>query len=140
MSRPLKFLINNKKYNAKEGETILDVALKNNIEIPHLCKHPDLEIKGNCRTCLVEVEGMGIVTSCSTKVELGMKVKTDSEKKQQENQNKEFPKFDEEAPLPYLDNEENKIQDQNQDQVTKKPDSTNEDILDIPAFIRRRMK
>ena len=62
------------------GETILDVALREAIDIPHLCKHPDLNIKGNCRTCLVEVAGMGIVTSCSTQVKEGMKVKTETPK------------------------------------------------------------
>ena len=76
----IKFQINNKNYFAKTSETILDVALREKIEIPHLCKHPDLEIKANCRTCLVEVEKMGLVTSCSTKVKQGMKVKTDTKK------------------------------------------------------------
>ncbi|MAG44842.1 cell division protein FtsZ [bacterium] len=57
-----------------------------------------------------------------------------SEKKQK---NKEFPKFEEETPLPYLDEEERQeVQKDN----TKKPASSDEDILDIPAFIRRRMK
>jgi len=78
--KKIKFQINSQEYIASQGETILDVALREKIEIPHLCKHPDLEIKGNCRVCLVEVEGMGVVTSCSTQVEDGMKVKTDTPK------------------------------------------------------------
>ncbi|MFH1610627.1 MAG: [FeFe] hydrogenase, group A [Patescibacteria group bacterium] len=77
--KKLKFKINDKQYFAKPGETVLDVALREKIEIPHLCKHPDLSIKGNCRVCLVEVKGMGLVTSCSTKVEGGMEVLTEDE-------------------------------------------------------------
>lgn len=76
----IKFYINNKPYWAQPGETILDVALRENLNIPHLCKHPDLSIKGNCRVCLVEVEGQGIVTSCSTEVQPGMKVKLNTPK------------------------------------------------------------
>ncbi|MBU4481861.1 (2Fe-2S)-binding protein, partial [Patescibacteria group bacterium] len=75
----IKFTINNKKYTARTGESILDIALREKIEIPHLCKHPDLDIKANCRVCLVEVAGQGLVTSCSTQVEQGMEVFTESE-------------------------------------------------------------
>jgi iron-only hydrogenase group A len=74
------FQINDKKYTTDRKETILDFSLRNNMEIPHLCKHPDLEIKGNCRVCLVEVEGKGMVTSCSTFIEPGMKVRLDTPK------------------------------------------------------------
>jgi iron-only hydrogenase group A len=75
--KKIKFTINNKEYLAKKGETILDVAKREKIEIPHLCKHPDLKIKGNCRMCLVEANGQ-IVTSCSTEVLPDMKVLTDT--------------------------------------------------------------
>ena len=74
----ISFQINNKTYHASKGEMILDVALREGLAIPHLCKHPDLSVKANCRVCLVEVEGMGLVTSCSTEVEPGMKVKMDT--------------------------------------------------------------
>ncbi|HPA25497.1 MAG TPA: [Fe-Fe] hydrogenase large subunit C-terminal domain-containing protein [bacterium] len=74
--KKIKITINGKEYLANQNETILEVALRENIDIPHLCKHPDLSIKGICRTCVVEVEGLGLITSCSTKVESGMKVNT----------------------------------------------------------------
>ncbi len=80
MPKKIKITINNNKYDCLEGQTILDVCLKNNIHIPHLCKHPDLSIKGNCRTCVVEVKGKGVVTSCSTQVENKMQVFTHSDK------------------------------------------------------------
>ena len=77
--KTIKFKINDKQYFAQLGETVLDVALREKIEIPHLCKHPDLDIKGNCRVCLVEVKGMGLVTSCSTEVREGMEIFTENE-------------------------------------------------------------
>jgi len=87
MSKKINLTINDHAYTAHNGETILDVALRENIDIPHLCKHPDLSIQAICRTCVVEVvkvrlgfktQPSEIVTSCSTKVEEGMKIKTKS--------------------------------------------------------------
>ena len=59
----------------REGVSILDAALEAGIFIPHLCSHPDLEAKGGCRLCSVEIEGRaGAVPSCMTKAEDGMKI------------------------------------------------------------------
>ena len=64
---------------AEAGERILDCALRNGIQIPHLCNHPSLPPFGACRMCMVEVEGMrGYPTSCTTPVTEGMKVQTDT--------------------------------------------------------------
>ncbi|HPI67449.1 MAG TPA: [Fe-Fe] hydrogenase large subunit C-terminal domain-containing protein [bacterium] len=76
----IKLSINNKEYTAELNETILDVALRENIFIAHLCKHPDLKIQGNCRLCLVEIDGLGLTTACSTLVKEGLKIKTESPK------------------------------------------------------------
>lgn len=71
--------INNKKINAREGETILEAARRHGIKIPSLCYHPDLEIKANCRVCLVEIKGaQRLVTACSTPVAPGQEIFTDS--------------------------------------------------------------
>lgn len=60
-----------------EGErNVLELARKAGIEIPTFCYHSSLSIYGACRLCLVEIEGRGIVTSCSTPPEAGMKIKT----------------------------------------------------------------
>ncbi|MCX8063590.1 MAG: sulfide/dihydroorotate dehydrogenase-like FAD/NAD-binding protein [Candidatus Hydrogenedentes bacterium] len=65
---------------AKQGETILECALRNGISIPHLCTHPALPPFGACRLCIVEVEGMrGYPTSCTTPVEDGMVIRTNTE-------------------------------------------------------------
>ncbi|MFA5248669.1 MAG: [Fe-Fe] hydrogenase large subunit C-terminal domain-containing protein [Patescibacteria group bacterium] len=75
----IKIKINNKFYSAEDGESILSVAKRNKIEIPHLCVHPDFPVKGNCRVCVVEVKGAKrLVPSCATKVADGMEIFTDS--------------------------------------------------------------
>ena len=59
--------IDDNKFEVENGKTVLEVALENNIEIPHYCYHPALEIAGSCRMCLVEVKGMPkLQVSCNT--------------------------------------------------------------------------
>jgi NADH-quinone oxidoreductase subunit G len=63
-----------------DGErNLLDLARKAGIDIPTFCYHSQLSIYGACRLCLVEVEGRGIVASCSTPPEPGMIVRTHTE-------------------------------------------------------------
>ena len=50
--------IDGKEVRVESGTTILEAAKKLGIEIPHYCYHPGLSIAGNCRICLVEVEGV----------------------------------------------------------------------------------
>jgi len=70
-------VIDGKECEAKLGQTILDVALDNGIDIPTLCFLKEINEVGACRICLVEVEGAkGLVTSCVTKVTPGMVVHT----------------------------------------------------------------
>lgn len=72
--------INGSDYAFKEGETILTVALRNNINIPVLCYLKDIAETGACRICLVEVEGVPQpVASCSAFASDGMVIRTDSE-------------------------------------------------------------
>ena len=58
---------------------ILDLARKAGIDIPTFCYHSDLSIYGACRLCLVDVEGRGVMASCSTPPEPGLKVRTHTE-------------------------------------------------------------
>lgn len=75
----MQIVIDGKKLTAEEGQTVLEVARENGIEIPTLCYHPDLDVQAGCRLCLVEIKGQkGLHTSCSTKVADGMEVVTDS--------------------------------------------------------------
>ena len=59
------------------GTTILRAARETGVDIPKLCATDSLEPFGSCRMCLVEVEGRkGYPASCTTPVEAGMKVRT----------------------------------------------------------------
>lgn len=58
---------------------LLELCRQNGIEIPTFCYHSELSVHGACRLCLVDIEGRGIVTSCSTAPVAGMKVKTVTE-------------------------------------------------------------
>ncbi len=71
--------MNGKRVKVKKGETILDIAKRNGINIPTLCYHPDLKPEGKCRICLVEVNGK-LVTSCNTKVEEKMEIFTNTKR------------------------------------------------------------
>ena len=75
----IKFKINGKEVEGVAGETVLHVARRNNIRIPAACYHSDLEAGTSCRLCLVSISGRkGLHTSCSTLIEEGMEVTTDS--------------------------------------------------------------
>lgn len=63
----------------KKGSTVMSACTAAAKEIPHFCFHERLSIAGNCRMCLVEIEGMPKpVASCHWPVAEGMKIKTDS--------------------------------------------------------------
>ena len=64
---------------AKQGMTILEAARTVGIDIPTLCFLKEINEVGECRMCLVEVEGMrGFATSCIQKVQDGMVVHTNT--------------------------------------------------------------
>ena len=63
-----------------EGTTVLEAARKANIDIPTLCFLKDINEFGDCRMCIVEIEGMrNFATSCIQKVSEGMVVHTHTE-------------------------------------------------------------
>jgi len=77
--KEMKIKINGKSCVGKEGQTILEIAKENGIEIPSLCYHSDLEAKALCRMCLVEIKGQkDLKTSCSLLAEDGMEILTSS--------------------------------------------------------------
>ncbi|NLJ72308.1 MAG: 4Fe-4S binding protein [Syntrophomonadaceae bacterium] len=60
-----------------KGSTILQAAKEVGINVPTLCYHPDQSVKANCRVCVCEVEGYGLLqAACSTPAAEGMLVKT----------------------------------------------------------------
>ena len=85
----ITFMLDGREVMAEPGETIWQVAQRQGTTIPHLCWHPapGYRADGNCRACVVEVEGERVLAaSCQRKPAPGMKVKTASEraKKSQE--------------------------------------------------------
>lgn len=65
--------------SAPEGATILDAARSIHIDVPTLCWYPKLPTVGNCRICLVSVEGNPkLVPACATQAAEGMVVTTES--------------------------------------------------------------
>ncbi len=83
MTDAITFSLNGKDVAAKPGETIWQVATREGVEIPHLCYSPEpgYRADGNCRACMVEIEGERVLAaSCIRKPAAGMKVQTASER------------------------------------------------------------
>lgn len=71
--------LNGKPVEIGDERNLLELIRKANIELPTFCYHSELSIYGACRLCIVEIDGMGIVTSCSTEPKAGMVVRTHTE-------------------------------------------------------------
>ena len=79
MAQEVKLTIDDKEVIVPEGTTILEAAKQVGIDIPTLCFLKEINEIGDCRMCLVQVEGRrGFATSCIQKVEEGMVVQTHS--------------------------------------------------------------
>ena len=79
----ITFELDGREVEAKPGETIWQVAQRLGTEIPHLCylPEPGYRADGNCRVCMVEIEGERVLAaSCMRKPAAGMKVKTATER------------------------------------------------------------
>jgi formate dehydrogenase major subunit len=73
--------IDGQEISVPAGTSVMRAAAMAGIAIPKLCATDSLEAFGSCRLCLIEVEGRnGYPASCTTPVEPGMKVRTQSEK------------------------------------------------------------
>ena len=81
--KTVKFTLDGKEVVARPGETIWQVAKREGIEIPHLCYSPEpgYRADGNCRACMVEIEGERVLAaSCIRTPAEGMKVKATSDR------------------------------------------------------------
>jgi formate dehydrogenase major subunit len=77
----IQFELDGQQVEAINGETIWQVAKRQGREIPHLCysPEPDYRPDGNCRACMVEIEGERVLAaSCKRTPSVGMKVKSAS--------------------------------------------------------------
>ena len=81
MGKTIRFDLNGESIQAFEGETIWQAASRHGVDIPHLCHspQPDYRPDGNCRACVVEIEGERVLAaSCLRKPTEGMVVRSDS--------------------------------------------------------------
>ena len=79
----VEFELNGKAVTARADETLLSVAKREGIEVPHLCFKESLQAVGNCRACMVEIAGERVLApSCCRVASNGMKVTTDSSRAQ----------------------------------------------------------
>ena len=76
----VKITIDGRELVGNKGQTILNIAAENGIEIPNMCYHKELKVYGACGLCVVEAEGMPkLMRSCATTVEKdGMVIHTDT--------------------------------------------------------------
>ncbi len=75
------FELDGREVEAQPFETIFETAARAGIALPHLCHKDGLEPAGNCRACVVEVDGeRTLAPSCCRHPVAGMKVRTDSER------------------------------------------------------------
>ena len=76
-------VIDDQEVSARAGQTILEVARENEINIPTLCHLEGLSDVGACRLCLVEIKGSNkLLPACVTTVQEGMEISTNSERLQ----------------------------------------------------------
>src|SRR5438445_5447477 len=81
MTDPIRFFLDSVEVSAEPGETIWQVADRQGIEIPHVCwlPRPGYRADGNCRACMVEIEGERVLAaSCIRQPTPGMKVSSAS--------------------------------------------------------------
>ncbi len=79
----IRFILDGREVEAPEGETIFRTARRYGIKLPHLCylPKPGYRPDGNCRVCMVEVEGERVLAaSCVRTPTPGMKVSTQTER------------------------------------------------------------
>ena len=83
MTDSIRFMLDGREVEASPAETIWQVAKREGVDIPHLCwlPEPGYRADGNCRACMVEVEGERVLAaSCIRKPTAGMKVHTATER------------------------------------------------------------
>ena len=81
MAQTIRFTLDGREVEAEAGQTIWEVAHGRGLVIPHLCHKPAPGYRpdGNCRACMVEVEGeRTLAASCIREAKDGMVVTTDS--------------------------------------------------------------
>ena len=78
---PVSLIVDGREVTVQKGASVMRAAAEAGISVPKLCATDSLDAFGSCRVCLVEIEGRnGYPASCTTDVEEGMVVSTQSER------------------------------------------------------------
>ena len=81
MKTRIKVIINGKICTGRAGQTLLEIAQNNGIEIPNLCHNGELKHYGGCSLCVVEAEeSPKLLRACSTVAQDGQVIYTESER------------------------------------------------------------
>jgi len=81
MAEVIEFSLDGEQVRAPEGETLLQTARRLGIAVPSLCYQEGYRADGNCRACVVEVDGERVLApSCCRQPSAGMVVKTASDR------------------------------------------------------------
>ena len=75
----VKLLIDGTEVTGNTEQTILEIAMENGIDIPHLCYHPRLSKSGACRVCLVRIDNGELKAACTELATHGITVVTEDE-------------------------------------------------------------
>ena len=80
----IKITIDDNELTARKGQTILEIARRNGINIPTLCHDERVKPYGACGICVVEAKGSAkLLRACSTKASDGMVIHTDTDRVKQ---------------------------------------------------------
>jgi NADH-quinone oxidoreductase subunit G len=78
MNTAKTLILNGREVEFSDERNLLEVIRGAGIDLPTFCYHSKLSIYGACRLCIVDVEGRGVMASCSTKPAPGMVIRTDT--------------------------------------------------------------
>jgi len=80
VSEIVEVIVDKRSYNAEKGSLLIDLLIKEKIKVPYFCYHEALGADGNCRMCMVEIEGQKRPQiACDTFVKEGMEVHSTGE-------------------------------------------------------------
>jgi len=80
MSEMVEVIVDKRSFNAEKGTLLIDLLIKEKIKVPYFCYHEALGADGNCRMCMVEIEGQKRPQiACDTFIEEGMEVRSTGE-------------------------------------------------------------
>ena len=80
MSDMVEVVVDDRSYNAEKGSLLIDLLIKEKIKVPYFCYHEALGADGNCRMCMVEIEGQKRPQiACDTFIKEGMEVRSKGE-------------------------------------------------------------